>query len=59
MQFHGGVYRSDDRGDNWTRISGDLPNMPVNDLVVDNLDLEHASYLVSRLRACSSSGARR
>jgi len=28
--------QSTDQGDNWTNISGNLPNMPVNDLEVDN-----------------------
>lgn len=31
----GHVYKTVDAGENWTDISGDLPNLPVNDLVVD------------------------
>jgi len=31
------VFRSTDRGSNWTAISGNLPDAPVNDLVVDPL----------------------
>lgn len=30
------VFRTDDRGASWTDISGDLPDVPVNDLVVDS-----------------------
>ena len=32
------VYRSSDRGNNWTNISANLPNAPANDLVVDPTD---------------------
>ena len=31
------VYRSTNRGTNWTPISGNLPDAPVNDLIVDPL----------------------
>lgn len=31
------VFRSADRGDTWTSISGNLPDAPVNDLIVDPL----------------------
>src|SRR5262245_60999694 len=31
------VYRSTDRGTTWTSISGNLPDAPVNDLIVDPL----------------------
>jgi len=32
------VYRSADHGDTWSSISGDLPDAPANDLVVDPAD---------------------
>ncbi len=32
------VYKSTDKGDTWTNISGDLPNAPVNDILPDNFD---------------------
>jgi photosystem II stability/assembly factor-like uncharacterized protein len=32
------VYRSTDRGTTWTPVSGNLPDVPVNDVVVDPLD---------------------
>ena len=32
------LYKSTDRGDTWSNISGNLPNAPVNDIVPDNLD---------------------
>lgn len=32
------VYRSDDRGDTWSSISSNLPDIPANDLIVDPAD---------------------
>ena len=32
------VYRSDDRGNTWQSIAGNLPDAPANDIVVDGLD---------------------
>ena len=32
------LYKSTDRGDTWTNIAGNLPDAPVNDIVVDNLN---------------------
>lgn len=32
------LWKSTDRGDSWTNVSGNLPNAPVNDILVDNLD---------------------
>jgi photosystem II stability/assembly factor-like uncharacterized protein len=32
------VYKSTDMGDSWVNVSGNLPNAPVNDILVDNLD---------------------
>jgi photosystem II stability/assembly factor-like uncharacterized protein len=32
------VYRSDNFGATWTPISGNLPDIPINDLIVDDLD---------------------
>uniref|UniRef100_A0A832I0R7 T9SS type A sorting domain-containing protein n=1 Tax=Eiseniibacteriota bacterium TaxID=2212470 RepID=A0A832I0R7_UNCEI len=32
------VYRSPDRGDTWTSIAGNLPDIPANDLIVDPAD---------------------
>ncbi|MFH2057142.1 MAG: hypothetical protein ABIJ61_14385, partial [bacterium] len=32
------IYRSDNFGVSWTSISGNMPDMPVNDLIVDDLD---------------------
>ncbi len=34
------VFRSANRGTTWTPIAGDLPNVPVNDLVVDPTDTQ-------------------
>ncbi|MBI1798037.1 MAG: T9SS type A sorting domain-containing protein [Candidatus Eisenbacteria bacterium] len=34
------VFRSPDRGNTWTAISGNLPDAPVNDIVVDPLDTQ-------------------
>ncbi len=34
------VYRSADRGSTWKAIAGDLPDIPVNDLVVDPADTQ-------------------
>ena len=32
------VYKSINQGDTWVNVSGDLPNAPVNHILVDNLD---------------------
>ncbi len=32
------VHRTDDQGDHWANVSGNLANVPANDLVVDPLD---------------------
>ena len=34
------VYRSADRGDHWTSIAGNLPDVPANDLLVDPADTQ-------------------
>ena len=34
------VYRSADRGSTWTPIAGDLPDIPINDVVVDPADTQ-------------------
>ncbi|MGH7729858.1 MAG: VPS10 domain-containing protein [Candidatus Eiseniibacteriota bacterium] len=34
------VYRSADRGSTWTPIAGDLPDVPINDVVVDPADTQ-------------------
>lgn len=34
------VHRSDDQGAGWTNVSGNLANVPANDLVVDPLDTQ-------------------
>lgn len=31
----GNVFKTGNRGTNWTDISGNLPNIPVNDIVID------------------------
>jgi len=38
VDFAAHVYRTADRGQTWTDISGNLPNAPANDLVVDSVD---------------------
>ncbi len=32
------IYRSTDGGQNWSNVAGDLPDMPVNDLILDPTD---------------------
>ena len=45
MQFHGGVYRSDDEGDTWTSIADSLPSDFGFPIVIDPSDPESA-YVV-------------
>ena len=45
MQFHGGVYRSDDAGETWTDIAAGLPSDFGFPLVVDPADADSA-YLI-------------
>ena len=42
MQFHGGVYRSDDAGESWTDIGGGLPSDFGFPLAVDPADADSA-----------------
>lgn len=42
MQFHGGVYRSDDAGESWTEIGSGLPSDFGFPLVVDPTDPDSA-----------------
>ena len=42
LQFHGGVYRSDDAGESWTAIGGGLPSDFGFPLVVDPADPDSA-----------------
>jgi sulfur carrier protein ThiS len=42
MQFHGGVYRSDDEGDTWTSIAEGLPSDFGFPIVIDPRDPERA-----------------
>jgi hypothetical protein len=42
MQFHGGVYRSDDEGDTWTSIAAGLPSDFGFPIVIDPRDPERA-----------------
>jgi photosystem II stability/assembly factor-like uncharacterized protein len=42
MQFHGGVYRSDDAGDSWTEIGSGLPSDFGFPLMVDPADPDSA-----------------
>jgi len=42
MQFHGGVYRSDDAGETWTAIGGTLPSDFGFPMVVDPADPDSA-----------------
>ncbi len=32
------LYKSTDLGDTWVNVSGNLPNAPVNDILIDNVD---------------------
>jgi uncharacterized protein (TIGR03437 family) len=49
----GHVYRSTDSGRTWTNISGNLPNVPVNDLVVDP-DIPDTLYIGTDLGVMGS-----
>ena len=40
------VFRSTDGGDSWTDISGDLPEAPVNDIIIDPV-IDSALYLAT------------
>jgi photosystem II stability/assembly factor-like uncharacterized protein len=42
MQFHGGVYRSDDAGDSWVDVAGELPSDFGFPLAVDPSDADSA-----------------
>jgi photosystem II stability/assembly factor-like uncharacterized protein len=42
MQFHGGVYRSDDAGSNWSQIGGGLPSDFGFPIVLDPADPDSA-----------------
>jgi uncharacterized protein (TIGR03437 family) len=44
--YDGYVYRSTDRGATWTNITGNLPVLPVNDIMVDP-DLPNTLYIAS------------
>jgi hypothetical protein len=48
MQFHGGVYRSDDAGQTWTDIGGGLPSDFGFPLVVDPADPDSAYVIPLR-----------
>jgi uncharacterized protein (TIGR03437 family) len=45
-KFDGYVYRSTDGGATWTNITGNLPNLPVNDIAVDP-DLPNTLYIAT------------
>ncbi len=34
-EFKGHIYKTDDNGNNWSDIGGDLPDVPINDIVVN------------------------
>ncbi len=34
-EFKGHIYKTDDNGNNWSDIGGDLPDVPINDVVVN------------------------
>jgi len=40
-EFKGHIYKTDDTGNNWSDIGGDLPDVPINDVIVNaqNQDL--------------------
>ena len=42
MQFHGGVYRSDDGGESWTDVGGELPSDFGFPLAIDPADADSA-----------------
>ncbi len=48
MQFHGGVYRSDDAGGTWTEIGADLPSDFGFPMVVDPGDPDSAYVIPLR-----------
>ncbi len=48
MQFHGGVYRSDDTGETWTDIGGGLPSDFGFPMVVDPADPDSAYVIPLR-----------
>lgn len=39
------IYRTTDYGQNWASIAGNLPDAPVNDIIVDNFD--HSSLFIA------------
>ncbi len=47
-RFPGHIYKSTDGGANWTDASGNFPNIPVNDLVID-IDLAGGLYAATDL----------
>ena len=49
----GHVYKTTDRGSTWTDISGNLPNLPVNDMVIDP-DVPGTLYLATDAGVMSS-----
>ena len=50
MQFHGGVYRSDDGGENWIDIGDGLPSDFGFPIVVDPADADSA-YVIPLIGA--------
>lgn len=50
----GHVFRTTNAGGSWTDISGNLPNLPVNDLVIDP-DLPNTLYIATDLGVMASS----
>lgn len=39
------VYLSTDKGQNWQNVGGNLPDVPVNDLIIDPADANNAWYI--------------
>lgn len=46
------VYKSTNAGDSWTDISGDLPDIPVNDIVIGQLNEDSTSLMIATDVGC-------
>lgn len=38
LDYSSHIFHSTDHGENWASVQGDLPDMPINDIVIDPLD---------------------
>ena len=54
LDYSAHIFRSEDYGNSWTSIQGDLPDMPINDVVLDH-DQEGMVYVATDLGVWYSS----